>query len=131
MLRCYISQLLKYHNRHGLIILQSPQKLVKMTIIPLRKGKKPTFLYSAVSNPQDDSKCFTLYSLTNLFNQTSSQLLWEAYSRMLQLMHEGCSYTYPPLSVARYSSIQLNVLHREKKAQGINTTAQDSRSSIP
>ena len=36
-------------------------------------------------------------SLANLFNQTPSQLIWEASSHMLQLMREGCSYTYPPL----------------------------------
>ena len=40
-------------------------------------------------------------SLTDLFTQTPSQFLWEASSHMLQLMREGCSYTYPPLSIAR------------------------------
>ena len=40
-------------------------------------------------------------SLTDLFTQTPSRLLWEASSHMLQLMHEGCSYTYPPLSTAK------------------------------
>ena len=49
-------------------------------------------------------------SLTDLFTQTPSRLLWEASSHMLQLMREGCSYTYPPLSIARYSFIQLSVL---------------------
>ena len=61
----------------------------------LKKGK---FLYSAVSSTQD------------LFNQTPSHLLWEASSHMLQLMHEGCWYTYPPLSIAKYSFIQLENL---------------------
>ena len=42
-------------------------------------------------------------SLTDLFTKTPSRLLWEASSHMLQLMREGCSYTYPPLSIARYS----------------------------
>ena len=42
-------------------------------------------------------------TLTDLFTQTPSRLLWEASSHMLQLMREGCSYTYPPLSIARYS----------------------------
>ena len=36
-------------------------------------------------------------SLADLFNQTPSQLLWEASSHMQQLMREDCSYTYPPL----------------------------------
>ena len=44
-------------------------------------------------------------SLIDLFTQTPSRLLWEASSDMLQLMREGCSYTYPPLSIARYSFI--------------------------
>ena len=35
-------------------------------------------------------------SLADLFNQTPSQLLWEAPSYMLQLMREDCSYTYLP-----------------------------------
>ena len=42
-------------------------------------------------------------SLTDLFTQTPFQLLWEASSHMQQLMREGCSYTYPPISTARYS----------------------------
>ena len=41
--------------------------------------------------------------MTDLFTQTPSRLLWETSSHMLQLMREGCSYTYPPLSIARYS----------------------------
>ena len=67
-------------------------------------------------------------SLTDLFTQTPSRLLWEASSHMLQLMREGCSYTYPPLSIARYSFIQLSELEQcrvKKLAQGFNTTAQD------
>ena len=48
---------------------------------------------------------------------------------MLQLMREGSSYTYPPLSIARYSFIQLSELAQcrvIKLAQGFNNTAQDS-----
>ena len=41
------------------------------------------FLYSAVSSTQDRSKRFTLYSVTDLFTQTPSRLLWEASSYML------------------------------------------------
>ena len=50
---------------------------------------------------------------------------------MLQLMGEGFSYTYPPLSIAKYSFIQLSELEQcrvEKLAQGFNTAAQDSNS---
>ena len=39
-------------------------------------------------------------SLTDLFTQTPYQLLCEASSHMMQLMREGCSYTYPQLSIA-------------------------------
>ena len=42
--------------------------------VQLKKGKGK-FLCSAVSNPQDCSKRFTLYSLADLFNQTPSQLI--------------------------------------------------------
>ena len=48
---------------------------------------------------------------------------------MLQLKREGCSYIYPPLSMARYSIIQLSELEQcrvKKLAQGFNTAAQDS-----
>ena len=43
---------------------------------------------------------------------------------MLQLMREGCSYIYPPLSIARYSFLQLSELKQcrvKKLAQGVNT----------
>ena len=68
-------------------------------------------------------------SLTDLFAQTQYRLLWEASSHMLQLMREGCSYTYPPLSIVRYSFIQLSELEQckaKKLSQGFNTAAQDS-----
>ena len=66
-------------------------------------------------------------SLADLFTQTPSWILWEASSHMLQLMRHGCSYTYPPLSVARYSFMQLSELEqcRVKCAQGFNIAAQD------
>ena len=63
-------------------------------------------------------------SLADLFTQTPSRLLWEASSHMLQLMCESCSYTYPPLSVVRYSFIQLSELEQcivKKLAQSFNT----------
>ena len=48
---------------------------------------------------------------------------------MLQLKREGFSYTYPPLSIAIYSFMQLSELEQcrvKKRAQGFNTAAQDS-----
>ena len=68
-------------------------------------------------------------SLTDLFTQTPSRLLREASSHMLQLTREGCSYTYPPPSIARYSFIQLSELEQcrvKKLVQSFNTAAQDS-----
>ena len=73
--------------------------------------KKGKFLYSAVSNPQDCSKRFTLYFPDRPF-QTPSKLLWEASSHMLQIMRDGYSCTCPPLSIARYSFTQLNDLEQ-------------------
>ena len=64
--------------------------------------------------------------LTDMFTQTPSRLLWEASSHMLQLIREGCSYIYPPLSTVRYSFIQLSELEQcrlKKHAQGFNTAA--------
>ena len=90
------------------------------------KGK---FLYSAVSSPQDHSKLFTVYFPDRpVQSDTISASLGSIQSYMLQLMRKGCSYTYPPLSVARYSFIQLSELEQcrvKKPAQGFNTTAQD------
>ena len=48
---------------------------------------------------------------------------------MLYLMRGECSFTYPQLSIARYSFIQLNELEQcrvKELAQGFNTAAQDS-----
>ena len=48
---------------------------------------------------------------------------------MLQLMRKDCSYTYPPLSIARYSFIHLSELEQcrvKVLSQGFNTAAQDS-----
>ena len=86
---------------------------------------KGMFIYSAVANPQDCSKRFI--SLADQFNQTPSQRFWEASSHMLQLMREDCSY--PTLSIARCSFIQLSELEKcrvKKLAQGFSTAAQDS-----
>ena len=76
-----------------------------------------------------DQSALHVTSLTDLFTQTPSQLLWEASSHMLHLMREGCLYTYPPLSIASYSYIQLSELEQcrvNKLAQGFYTVAHDS-----
>ena len=48
---------------------------------------------------------FTSLQDRPVHSQTPSRLLWEASSHMLQLRREGCSYTYPPLCIAKYSFI--------------------------
>ena len=54
---------------------------------------------------------------------------YKASSHMLQLMCKDCSYTYLPLSIARYSFIQLSELEQcrvKTLAKSFNTAAQDS-----
>ena len=95
----------------------SYQPFLSFPPVSLNQKCKRKFLYSTVSNPQNCSKHFT--SLTDLFNQTPSQLLWEASSHIIQLMREGCSYTYPLLSIAGSCRVK-------KLAQSFNTAVQDS-----
>ena len=77
------------------------------TLIPAKKQYTCMCLavYSAVSNPRDRSKRLIVYFPER---PVHSDTISEASSRMLQLMCEGCSYTYLPLSIARYSFIQLS-----------------------
>ena len=56
-----------------------------------------------------------LTSLTDLFTQTPSRLLWKAFSYMLHLMREGCSYTYPPLSMYTHVYSWVNWINVEWK----------------
>ena len=78
-----------------------------------------------VSSPQDSSKHFTL--LTDLFTQTPSRLLWRASSHMLQLMREGCSFTYPPLSGTHlHSWVNWSYVEWKHLPKHLNATAQDS-----
>ena len=97
-------------------LLKSGQK--RNVLIVVLKANSYTAQYPVLGTVQS-----ALHStpLADLFTQTPSQLLWEASSHMLQLIREGCSYTYPPLSIARYSFIQLSELEQcrvKKRAQG-------------
>ena len=95
----------------------------------LIKRQKASSYIEQYPVPRTAQSALHFTSLTDLFTQTPSQLLWEASSHMLQLMCEGCSYTYPPLSIFRFSFIQLSELEQcrvKKLAQGFNTAAQDS-----
>ncbi len=60
-----------------LTLLTSWQVFMEFVTHSLMAGKKGTFLYSAIYNPQD---CSRLYSLADLFNLTPSRLLWEVSS---------------------------------------------------
>ena len=80
---------------------------VASIVICIQQVLKSKFFYSAVSNPQDCSKRFTLS-----FPDRPVQLdtISNSLGSMLQLMREGCSYTCPPLFIAMYSFIELSEL---------------------
>ena len=87
-----------------------------------KKGKKVSSYIAQYPVLRTAQSALHFTSLTDLFTQTPSRLLWEASSHMLQLMREGCSYTYPLLSIPRYSFIQLSELEQcrvKKHAQGL------------
>ena len=54
-------------------------------------------------------KGFILQILAALFIRTPTWLLWEAFNHM-QVLHTDYSLTFPPLSTARYSFLQLSKL---------------------
>ena len=90
---------------------------------------KCKFLYCAVSSTHDCSKRFTLYFPCRPVQSNTFSSPLGSSSLMLQLMGEDCSFTYPPLSIARYSFLQLSELKQrrcETFAQGFNTAAHDS-----
>ena len=74
-----------------------------------------------VSNPQDCSQRFTVYSLADLFNQTTSHFLWEASSHTAINARRIFVHKYPPMSIARHSFIRMSKLEqsRVKQAQGL------------
>ena len=91
--------------------------------------KKGKFLYNTVSSPHDHSKRLTLYFPDRPVHSHTISASLGSIQYMLQLMRESCSYRYPPLSIVRYSFIQLSKLEQcrvTKLAQGFNTAAQDS-----
>ena len=115
--------------RGGAFISQrTRRRIVIVSNVKVKKGKFLNFiaLYPVLRTIQS-ALHFT--SLTDLFTQTPSWLLWEASIHMLELMREGCSYTYTPLSIVRYSFKQLSELEQcrvKNLAHGFNTAAQDS-----
>ena len=111
------------HQLDALLLVTGIDVLLSLVprIDALLSCKKGKFLYSAVSKPQDCSKCFTLYSLADLFYQKPSRLLWEAFSHAAINSQRLLVHIYSPLSIARYSFMQLSKLEQcwlKKFAQG-------------
>ena len=71
--------------------------------------KKRSFLYSAVSSQLDRSKRFTLFAFPGrpVHSDTNSAFPGSILA-MQQLRATTKSLTFPPLSIARYSFIQLS-----------------------
>ena len=78
-------------------------------------------LYSAVSIPLDRSKRFTLSPLTDLFIPTPFSASLGSILVMQQLCNDY-SLTFPPLSIARYSFIQLSRLRRREENENAQTS---------
>ena len=79
-----------------------------------------TSYYHAICAKRDvliyrDIQSFTLHPLADLFNPMPSRLLSEAYSHYL--------FTYPPLSVARYSFISLSELEQCRVNEIVETAS--------
>ena len=73
------------------------------------KKVKAVFIYSAVSSPLDRSKRFTIVALPDrpVHSDTNSASPGNILARQ-QLRAKTKSLTFPPLSTARYSFIQLS-----------------------
>ena len=104
--------------------------------------KKVFFLYSAVSSPLDRSKRFTRFAFPDrpVHSDTKSASPGSILARQ-QLRAQTKSVTFPPLSIARYSFIQLSEQGRqwrerkcpifETVAKGVsNTGSLDCESGI-
>ena len=76
--------------------------------------KVKVFLYSPISSPLDRSKCFTLFALPGrpVHSDTNSASPGSILA-MLQLRTKTKSLQFPPLTIARYSFIQLIQLERQ------------------
>ena len=85
-------------------------------------------LYSAVSSPLDRSKRFTLYPLADLFIPTPFSASLGSILAMQQLRNDY-SLTFPPLSIARYSFIQLSRLRRREVKENAQTSKRYQRDS--
>ena len=79
-------------------------------------------LYSAVSSPLDRSKRFTLSSPGRpVHSDTVLGFSCKHYIATQQLRNDY-SLTFPPLSIARYSFIQLSRLRRREVKENAQTS---------
>ena len=84
-------------------------RLMTERIPHLKTVQKVWFYIAHVSSPLDRTKDFTLHPLADLFIPTPTRLLREEFSHAA-ITHEDDSLTFPPLSIAMYSFIQLSEL---------------------
>ena len=100
-----------------------PKSVGKHCVIICKK--KGSFLYSAVSSPLDRSKRFTPFASTGrpVYSDTNSASPGSILARQ-QLRAKVKSLTFPPLSIARYSFIQLSEQWRERKCPIFETVTQ-------
>ena len=82
----------------------------------ISKKVKVVFLYSAISSPLDRSKRFTLFALRDrpVHSNSNSASPGSILARQ-QLPAKAKSLTCPPLSIARYSFIQLSQKERQRR----------------
>ena len=121
----------KRHNRDELsasLLVSIQVRYTKKCIRLVKKVVfKGSFLYSAVSSPVDRSKRFTLFASPDrpVHSDTNSASPGSILARQ-QLRAKTKSLTCPPLSIARYSFIQLSQLGppwRERKCPIFETVA--------
>ena len=111
------------------VLFSGVSSIISLLWLEKLAGKKVNYYIAQYPVLRTVQSALHFTSLTGLFIQTPSRLLWESSNHMLQLIREGCSYTYPLMSIARYSFIQLSELEHcrvKQTAQGFNTAAQDS-----
>ena len=82
---------------------------------------KGMVLYSAVSSPLDLSKRFTLSSPGRPVHSDTKSASPGSILAMQQLRNDY-SLTFPPLSIARYSFIQLSRLRRREVKENAQTS---------
>ena len=89
-------------------------------------------LYSAVSSPLDRSKRFTLSSPGRpVHSNTVLGFSWKHSRLAMQQLRNDYSLTFPPLSIARYSFIQLSRLRRREVKENAQTSKRYQRGFEP